>query len=159
MLVIAAIMSITGVVLGVFFIVYGFRAGVRRGRILERHPDGYAEGLRARVRGGLYVVIGIAFLFGSGLCFAVIHAKMTDGNESKPPNAGLQPIGALSQAAMTMALRAPAAEPERSAVVRMKGAPRRARSRVAISRQAAIRTRARRFDATAQCKKRRSRWP
>jgi len=113
MLVIATIVSITGVALGLFFVVYGYRAGIRRGRILERHPDGYAEGLRARVRGGLYVVIGIAFLLGSGLCFAVIHTKMTDGNESKPPNAGLQPTGALSQGAMTTALRAPAAEPER----------------------------------------------
>jgi hypothetical protein len=58
-------------------------------------------------------VIGIAFLLGSGLCFAVIHAKMTGGNESRPPNNGLQPTGALWQAAMTMALGAPAAEPER----------------------------------------------
>jgi hypothetical protein len=113
MLVIATIVSITGVALGFFFVVYGYRAGIRRGRILERHPDGYAEGLRARVRGGLYVVIGIAFLLGSGLCFAVIHAKMTGGKESRPPNNGLQPTGALRQAAMTMALGAPAAEPER----------------------------------------------
>src|SRR5438445_12704141 len=113
MLGLAGVMSVTGLVLGLFFGVYGFRAGVRRGRILERHPDGYAEGLRARVRGGLYVVIGIAFLLGSGLCFAVIHTKMTDGNESKPPHAGLQPTGALQQGAMTSARRAPAAEPER----------------------------------------------
>ena len=115
MLVIATIVSITGVALGLFFVVYGYRAGIRRGRILERHPDGYAEGLRARVRGGLYVVVGIAFLLGSGLCFAVIHANMTGGNESRPSNNGLQPTGALWQAAMTMALGAPAAEPERYA--------------------------------------------
>jgi hypothetical protein len=65
MLVIATIVSITGVALGLFFLVYGYRAGIRRGRILERAPDGYAECLRARARGGLYVVIGIAFLLGS----------------------------------------------------------------------------------------------
>ena len=113
MLAAAAIVSITGVVLGVFFVVYGFRAGVRRGRILERHPDGYAEGLSARMRGGWYIVIGIAFLLGSGLCFAVIHAKVAGGSESRPPNNGLQPTGAPRQAAMIDAFRAPAADPGR----------------------------------------------
>jgi hypothetical protein len=115
MLAAAAIVSIFGVVLGVFFVVYGFCAGIRRGRILGTYPAGYAEGFPARLRGGLYIVIGIAFLLGSSLCFAVIHAKVTGGSESRPPNNGLQPTGAPWQAAMIDGLRAPAAEPERSA--------------------------------------------
>jgi hypothetical protein len=96
MLAIAGTLSIVGLALGLFFVVYGFRAGVCHVRILETHPDQYAGGRRARVRGVFYMLIGVGFLVGSGLCFAVILAKMAVVKTGELPDNGLQPTRALA---------------------------------------------------------------
>jgi hypothetical protein len=112
-LAVAGTISVVGLALGLFFVVYGFRAGVLRARILETHPDQYAGGRRARVRGVFYMLIGVGFIIGSGLCFAVIHAKMAAVKTGELPNNRLQPTGALPWESRANASRAPSAEPNR----------------------------------------------
>lgn len=57
--------------LGVYLVFYGITNGVRKQKILSRHPDTYAVGRQAVILGMIFVALGV-FLIVSSL-FGILH--------------------------------------------------------------------------------------
>jgi hypothetical protein len=76
MKVMATLVAIVGIAFASFFLFYGTKAGILERKILANFHGHYDTGQAALVRGIFYVILGLLFLGGSLVTWAVLIAKV-----------------------------------------------------------------------------------